>query len=274
MRLRHVGTFVLALGLAICAPAAAFAGNGNGNDNGNGNSANAPGQVKKEEPAAQAAAASMAEASAAQQPAADAAQTGVKPANDTAHETHAPAASDQTKEYGNGKTAGQIAMQNGAAPTTPLHGPGNSQPHKASPCAGGHEVDVHALKGKRKGSCGSSHSTPTPHPTPMPAPDPGTRPKPSSPPTSNSPSAPTTPAGGLSSGAVPPKTSHAQGHNAAEPAVVASTGVAAGTATLPFTGLDLWSAVFLGVVLILIGLALVRRTATIPACKSEPEVGP
>src|SRR4029450_11057214 len=177
MRLRHVGTFVLALGLAICAPAAAFAGNGNGKDNGTATSANAPGQVKKEEPAAQAA--PVAAESAAQQPA-DTVQTGMKPANDTAPDTHAPAAAGQTKEYGNGKTAGEIAMQNGAAPTTTVHGPGNSQPHKASPCARGHEVDVHALEGKRKGSCGSSHPTPTPLPTPTP--DPGPKPKPSSPP--------------------------------------------------------------------------------------------
>jgi hypothetical protein len=268
MTLRRVGTFVLALGLAVCAPAAALAGNGK--DNGNGNSANAPGQVKKEEPAAQAAL--LADASTAQQPAVDAAQMGVKPSNDTAHETHAPAASDDTKEYGNRKTAGQIAMQNGAASSTTLHGPGNSQPHKASPCTGGHEVDVHALKAKRKGSCGSSHPTPTPHPTPIP--DPGPNPKPSSPPTSSSPSAPTAPTAGVSSGAVPPTPNHSQGHKAAEPAVMASAEGVVGTATLPFTGFDLWSAVFVGVVLILIGLALVRRASTFPACKSEPEVGP
>ena len=80
----------------------------------------------------------------------------MKPANDTTHDTHAAASSDETKLYGNGKTAGEIAMQNGAAGTTRLHGPGNSQPHKASPCSGGHEVDVHALKGKRQGSCGTT----------------------------------------------------------------------------------------------------------------------
>jgi hypothetical protein len=36
----------------------------------------------------------------------------------------------------NGKTAGQIAIANGAAASTILHGPGNSQPHKAAGCAG------------------------------------------------------------------------------------------------------------------------------------------
>src|SRR6266550_1048883 len=79
---------------------------------------------------------------------------------DTAHDTHAAASSDQTKLYGNGKTAGQIAIRNGAAPSTALHGPGNSQPHKAAPCSGRHEVDVHALKGKRGRSCGSEPPSP------------------------------------------------------------------------------------------------------------------
>src|SRR5207247_10324218 len=81
---------------------------------------------------------------------------GVTPPNDTANDTHAAASSTKTKLYGNGKTAGQIAIHNGAPQSTVLHGPGNSQPHKASPCSGGHEVDVHALKSRRHGStCGS-----------------------------------------------------------------------------------------------------------------------
>jgi hypothetical protein len=87
---------------------------------------------------------------------------GVKPSNETAHDTHAEAQSNQTKQYGNGQTAGQIAIKNGASGKTALHGPGNSQPHKAAPCAGGHEVDVHALKGRRAGSCGGGATTPDP----------------------------------------------------------------------------------------------------------------
>jgi hypothetical protein len=43
---------------------------------------------------------------------------------------------------------------------------------------------------------------------------------------------------------------------------------------LPFTGLDLWSAVFVGVTLILIGLALCRRARTVPASESEQEARP
>jgi len=58
---------------------------------------------------------------------------------------HASTASsaNQTKLYGNGQTAGQIATQARFGSAT-LHGPGNSQPHKV--LCGPHEVDVHALK--------------------------------------------------------------------------------------------------------------------------------
>jgi hypothetical protein len=73
---------------------------------------------------------------------------GVKASSTTHFNTNAAAGSSATKSYGNGKTAGQIAMQNGASASTNLYGPGNSQPHKASLCTNGktHLVDVHALK--------------------------------------------------------------------------------------------------------------------------------
>src|SRR3954453_596874 len=161
MKLRLVGTCVLVLGIAALASASAFAGNGSGKGNGkddsaaapaavtdtspgHGNSANAPGQLKKDEAPAPTVAAPVV-ADVTQQ--VGSAQSGVKPSNETAHDTHAGASSDDTKL--NGSTAGQTAQRNGAAPTPFLHGPGNSHPHKASPCAGGPEVDVHALKGKR-----------------------------------------------------------------------------------------------------------------------------
>jgi hypothetical protein len=44
-------------------------------------------------------------------------------------------------------------------------------------------------------------------------------------------------------------------------------------ATLPFTGLDLGGAVFIGIALILIGAAFCRRARTLPVGKSEPEAG-
>src|SRR5438105_3472243 len=87
------------------------------------------------------------------QPAVQSSDQGVKPSNDTSKDTHAQAGSTKTKLYGNGKTAGQIAISKGASPTTDLHGPGNSQPHKVVRCPNGHEVDVHAYKSGA--SCGS-----------------------------------------------------------------------------------------------------------------------
>jgi hypothetical protein len=291
MKLRLVSTCVLVLGIAALASASAFAGNGNGNGNGkddsaaapaaladtsqgHGNSANAPGQLKKDEaPAPTVAAPAVADAT--QQ--VGSAQSGVKPSNDTAHDTHAAASSDETKLYGNGKTAGQIAQRNGAGPSTVLHGPGNSQPHKASPCAGGHEVDVHALKGKRGGSCGNT--SPPPHPTPNPVvtPDPGKNPDP----VKN-----TDPAKGTTSGpslnpAVAPAgtvvisgmvsvtkvTKEHRGRHAAS-GILAATG-AVGQGTLPFTGVDLWSTAFVALMLMLIGLALCQRARSLPAHESE-----
>jgi hypothetical protein len=82
---------------------------------------------------------------------------GVKSSSTTGFNTFAAAGSSSTKLYGNGKTAGQIAEQNGAGASTMLFGPGNSQPHKAVLCSSGriHMVDVHALKahGVEAASC-------------------------------------------------------------------------------------------------------------------------
>src|SRR6478672_12598771 len=297
MKLRLVSTCVLVLGIAALASASAFAGNGNGKGNGkddsavvpaavadtsqgHGNSANAPGQLKKDEaPAPTVAAPAVADAT--QQ--VSSAQSGVKPSNETAHDTHAAASSDETKLYGNGKTAGQIAQRNGAAPSTVLHGPGNSQPHKASPCAGGHEVDVHALKGKRGGSCGNA--SPPPHPTPNPVvtPDPGKNPDPAK--NSDPAKAPTsgpslnpavTPAGtvvisGMVS--VTKVTKKHRGRGGSASGALAATG-AVGPGTLPFTGVDLWSTAFVALTLMLIGLALCQRARSLPAHESERGVRP
>lgn len=300
MKLRLVSTCVLVLGIAALASASAFAGNGNGQGNGkgngkddlaaapaavadtsqsHGNSANAPGQLKKDEaPAPTVAAPAVVDAT--QQ--VSSAQSGVKPSNDTAHDTHAAASSEETKLYGNGKTAGQIAQQNGAAPNTVLHGPGNSQPHKASPCAGGHEVDVHALKGKRGGSCGSA--SPPPHPTPNPVvtpdpvknPDPVKSPDPAKEPTTGPSTNPAvTPAGTVvisGSVSVTKVTGKHRGRHAASGLLAATEAV--GRGTLPFTGVDLWSTAFVALMLILIGLALCRRARSVPARESEREGRP
>lgn len=87
---------------------------------------------------------------------------GVKSGSTTHLDTHAAAGSSATKSYGNGKTAGQIAIQNGAGASTDLYGPGNSQPHKASLCTDSkvHLVDVHALKAHGSaGSCATSSTS-------------------------------------------------------------------------------------------------------------------
>src|SRR5262245_61236875 len=110
MTMRLKGTLVLVLGVLVFA-GGAYAGNGNGNGSGNGNdgaapgnSANAPGQLKKDDPpAATTTAATTIATTTTATTAANA--TGVKPWNDTAHETHAEAQSDKTKQYGNGQTA-------------------------------------------------------------------------------------------------------------------------------------------------------------------------
>jgi hypothetical protein len=279
MTMRLTSTFVLVLGVLVFA-GSAYAGNGNGNGKGDdgaapGNSANAPGQLKKDDPApAPETTTSVTTVSTTPAASAPANSTGVKPSNDTAHDTHAEAQSDKTKQYGNGQTAGQIAEQNGAAGNTSLHGPGNSQPHKAAPCSGGHEVDVHALKSHRSGSCGGG---PVPHPRPDPGPTPTPDPKPlpdpkqvPDPKQSPDPAPPMTTTTGVTT--TPSRTSPGeQKQPQSEPGRPPTDGDAAGeaqggkqsaterighAATLPFTGQRLWLVTLLGVILILTGLAL------------------
>jgi hypothetical protein len=213
--------------------------------------------VKKDAPAAETTTAATAPTTtAAAGPSAPANSTGVKPSNETAHDTHAEAQSDKTKQYGNGQTAGQIAEKNGAAGNAVLHGPGNSQPHRLAPCSGGHEVDVHALKSHRGGSCGG----PTPHPVPDPVPTPNPGPpvvttttRTSTTEQKASQSDPgSKPAQGESSGAV--ATSADEGGDTH--GVLSATQPSGHAATLPFTGRRLWLVALLGVILIATGLAL------------------
>jgi len=280
MRTRASGTFcavllVVALG-AIAAPA--WAGNGNGNGNGNGsgngtgkpdaaaaqsqppaspgNSGNAPGQEKKagEDAKPDQGNGGPAQANPQQQSSSGPSQ-GVKPSNSTAKDTNAPAGSNRTKRYGNGHTAGQIAIQNGYPSSGNLHGPGNSQPHKVTTCGHRHGVDVHALKSHPAGGCGATQRPPThvpstpeppvvvtPHDPAVTPSVPSSRPRPAHDP------------GGRSSAAV---AGRAGGH--AFSGALAATGVA--TATLPFTGFPLWAAVLAAAILIGAGLAL-RRLAS------------
>jgi hypothetical protein len=112
-----------------------------------------PGQAKKDQAAASNSQAATADNS-----------TGVKPSSTTEHNTTAAAGSNKTKQYGNGQTAGQIAMKNGASADTKLYGPGNSQPHKVAVCSKNgksHQVDVHALKSHHGASCSSGSQAQT-----------------------------------------------------------------------------------------------------------------
>lgn len=163
MKHRLAAPFFAVLVLALAAftgSALAGGGQGNGGGSSNGNSANAPGHQTTQAPAAAPAATTAPAKKSSKQSSTSASSPatggdnshGVKPSNTTKHDTYAKASSDQTKQYGNGKTAGQIATKAGYGDAT-LHGPGNSQPHKV--LCGGHEVDVHALKNKGS-KCGTS----------------------------------------------------------------------------------------------------------------------
>jgi hypothetical protein len=258
-------TVLLALGIAAFA-GSALAGNGKGNGaenantsapaateqaaNGPGNSENAPGQLKKDTTSSQVKGGGSADQN-------TTTSVGVKPTNATAKDTHALATSNQTKRYGNGTTAGQVAVQAGY--TGMLHGPGNSQPHKAALC--GPEVDVHALDapGQQK-KCLTS---PTTQPTP----------------TSKVVTPTVTPAGVPSPAAVSvsggvkgvPAAGGAPAPAAPQGGVLGVTtsggpvgGVlgaieAVGEGALPFTGFPLWAAMAIALALIVLGLTLRRR---------------
>ena len=137
--------------------------------NGHGNSANAPGHQKQEQPAQQPQQQAPQQQAPAQQPQQQqqaapttSSQPGVKPSSTTKHDTDTKVGDspDVSKRYGNGSTAAQIAKSRGAPDSQPLHGPGNSQPHKTYDCvhknnrSGG--VDVHAIKHYSTTACSST----------------------------------------------------------------------------------------------------------------------
>jgi hypothetical protein len=190
---RATGAFATALAL-LAVTGTALAGSGNGN------SANAPGQAKQadptpaSQPAAQpssqapgqakkattsssTAAPSSSPGQAKQQAKAATSTPGVKPSNTTTHTTSCTTGmsgtsvtctgngpkSDSSKQYGNGKTAAQIATSNGAPAGTPITGPGNSQPHKVTSCKHAHAVDVHAVKSYDASACQATQLQPSVH---------------------------------------------------------------------------------------------------------------
>lgn len=276
--MRLTGTCVLVVTVfAFACPAYAGNGNGNGNGKGNGgtsesapgNSANAPGHEKKDDAAPPAAATTTPTAATTTVATTAATPTeGVKPSNETAHETHAQAQSNETKLYGNGHNAGAIAMESGASGSTVLHGPGNSQPHKAAPCSGGHERDVHALKGRDSASCGGGDPV-APQPTPNPSPhvnDPRSVVTETKKPTAVDPAPATVPVSQQPSvgGDAPGKQATHSGRRGGAQGVLSATQRVGRVAALPFTGQNLWIAVLAGIALIATGLAL-RQIRTVEA---------
>ena len=274
--MRLTGTCVLVVTVfAFACPAYAGNGNGNGNGEGNGgardtapgNSASAPGHEKKDDAAPPVPATTTTTATTTTVATTAAAPTeGVKPSNETAHETHAQAQSDETKLYGNGHNAGEIAMKHGASGSTMLHGPGNSQPHKAAPCSGGHERDVHALKGRRSGSCGGDDPV-APQPTPNPPPhveDPPSVVTETKKPTAVDPTPVPVPQQPSTGGDAPGKQATHAGRRGDAQGVLSATRRVGRVAALPFTGQNLWIAVLAGIALIATGLAL-RQIRTVEA---------
>lgn len=218
--------------------------------------ASAPGQVKKTSTAA----------SSTKSTGINSTSSGVKPSSTTEKNwsTTAGANPDMSKRYGNGTTAAQIATSRGAAASTEIYGPGNSQPHKVCKKVnnGGKEVwtDHHAVKSYPT-ACGASPSVQAPAvtrglglgPTTVTA-------------------AAVAPAGAAAAAAAVAPAAGAPA--AVGVAGVAATGPEAGGvagafseiggvagAALPFTGFPLWAAIVLAISAIVVGVGLRRKDA-------------
>ena len=189
---------------------------------------------------------------------------GVKPSSATSHNTLAPASSNATKLYGNGKTAGQIATQAGFG-SWMLYGPGNSQPHKV--ICGPHNVDVHALKA-HAAACTAAAAAVGVAATLSP-----TAAAQASVASSVAGQTPTVPATQSKSAAA----AGAKGEKASKGRVLGAKAALASVTkpvsravlasvrkgTLPFTGLGLWMPVLFGLALIAGGYGLRRKAASL-----------
>ena len=307
---------MLTIALGVVAVPAHAAGNGGGGQNGDAqaaahaaasanaaaNSAAPPGQVKKAEQAAQPTVASTPPVasdpandsaqgqakktsdsaavkpsnSAARQPKKADSSAGVKPSNSTFHKVSASAGSSSTKLYGNGQTAGQIAIANGADAAATLYGPGNSQPHKTTPCGQlahgkGGGYDVHALKSHtKKGGC---RGEPTSSGTPSTHASSGTPSKNGGVSTPKDPSvSSSTKVGGSTAPSadrgVARSPHRASGVDAVNGGADNTSGVlaaveTAGGATLPFTGFPLWLVSLVAIVVTGGGLAIRRQARSV-----------
>ena len=183
---------------------------------------------------------------------------GVKPASATGKNTLEAATSNKTKLYGNGKTAGQIAVQAGFGGSM-LYGPGNSQPHKTT--CGPHMIDVHALKAHGAAACAAISSSPSSSVSAEVTSG-------VSPAVSAAAAAQAAGKSGVLSAkaSAPAKTNkHASGVLSAKAALAATAKkplrlvATVRHGNLPFTGLALWMPMALGLGLIATGLAMRRK---------------
>ena len=181
---------------------------------------------------------------------------GVKPASATGKNTLEAATSNKTKLYGNGKTAGQIAVQAGFGGSM-LYGPGNSQPHKTA--CGPHMIDVHALKAHGAAACAATSSSSSVSAEVTSG---------VSPAVSAAAAAQAAGKSGVLSAkaSAPAKTNkHASGVLSAKAALAATAKkplrlvATVRHGNLPFTGLALWMPMALGLGLIATGLAMRRK---------------
>jgi hypothetical protein len=191
-------------------------------------------------------------------------QTGVKPSSATnvtlGHNTHALASSNQTKLYGNGKTAGQIAATQAGFGSATLYGPGNSQPHKV--ICGPHNVDVHALKA-HAAACTAAVAAGVAASV---SPTASVQPSVASSVTGQAVAGATAGVQGAGVSAPTKKSPHGGGVLGARAELASATKplsravlATVRKGTLPFTGLGLWFPVVLGLALIASGYGLRRR---------------
>jgi hypothetical protein len=245
-------------------PATAAQGNGNG-----------PGRQKK---AASATAGTPSHGQAKQAEKAAVSTPGVKPSNTTSHWTkcttggttasttcsgNGPKA-DGSKQYGNGKTAAQIAVSRGGTGVV-LAGAGNSQPHKVAICpkktnkSGG--VDVHAVKSYSTAACAKQEAVAKAvTSSALPATLTLTTSSPQPIATTQAPLT-RTPAGGTTGGgalgvATTVAKSPKSGSTGGVLGAATKLRAVAAKGTLPFTGLPLWAAMLAALALIGTGLAL------------------
>jgi hypothetical protein len=167
---RAAGALIVSLAL-VAFTGTALAGGGHGDKQSKGDASNQPAQSPPDQQSSPAATQEQPKQAQKSSQATSTSDAGVKPSSTTDKATSCTTGSsgsgsvtctgksskpDSSKQYGNGKTAAQIAAGNGAPAGTKITGPGNSQPHKVVSCKHEHAVDVHAVKTYSGADCSQS----------------------------------------------------------------------------------------------------------------------